>query len=336
MVSHGISAGFLHTALSPIAAKGLDVDAFLHEAGVLLPRPETDECRVSPATIRRLWTGLARHLDDELLGVDSRPMRGGSFSMLCETLVHCGTLDKALMHMVRFVNLILDDFRCDLQRQGDEVRLTVQLRSVRAGPRVFGHEVLLAMHHGIACWLVGRQIEVRMAEFAYPEPLHSSGCHEIFVGPVRFDAEVSAFRFCAACMEWPVIQNFDTVKRFVRRAPANLFVRYENRDGLSAKILGRLRSVERTEWPDFKTFAQVLNLTPSTLRRRLEDEGQSFRALKDQLRKDLAVDYLRDASKGIADIATDLGYSEASAFYRAFKKWTGARPTEYRQRMLGH
>jgi AraC-like DNA-binding protein len=66
------------------------------------------------------------------------------------------------------------------------------------------------------------------------------------------------------------------------------------------------------------------------LRRRLDEEGQSFQSIKDQLRRDLAINYLKHSSKSVTEIAIDLGFAEQSAFHRAFKKWTGMRPGEYR------
>lgn len=88
-----------------------------------------------------------------------------------------------------------------------------------------------------------------------------------------------------------------------------------------------------TGWLDFDTFAESLNMTPSALRRRLKNEGQSFQMVKDRLRCDLAIECLCHTAQSIEEISGELGFSEASAFHRAFKKWTGASPGEYRQRM---
>src|SRR5690606_32132358 len=107
----------------------------------------------------------------------------------------------------------------------------------------------------------------------------------------------------------------------------------KNTAGFSALIRRKLRTAARTEWPDFNAFARALHMAPSTLRRRLEDEGQSFQAIKDELRRDLAIHYLCHTSKSVMDISSELGFSESSAFHRAFKKWTGAGPGEYRQRL---
>lgn len=62
----------------------------------------------------------------------------------------------------------------------------------------------------------------------------------------------------------------------------------------------------------------------------MDDEGESYRNILDELRRDLAIGMLSDSTKTLAEIADTLGFSETSAFHRAFKKWTGTRPGEYR------
>jgi AraC-like DNA-binding protein len=150
---------------------------------------------------------------------------------------------------------------------------------------------------------------------------------------LRFSQDATKLVFDRSYLSLPVIQTERTVKEFVRAAPANIVLKYKNTNSLTAQIRRRLRAAARSEWPDFDSFAANLNMTPSTLRRRLEDEGQSFQAIKDDLRRDMAIDYLCHTSKNVAEIAFELGFAGASAFHRAFKKWAGASPGEYRQRM---
>jgi AraC-like DNA-binding protein len=81
--------------------------------------------------------------------------------------------------------------------------------------------------------------------------------------------------------------------------------------------------------------AHVMNLSPRTLHRRLHEEGSSLRAIKDALRRDIALSRLEKTNQPIADIASDLGYADPSTFYRAFLSWTGEAPTTYRDRLVG-
>lgn len=120
------------------------------------------------------------------------------------------------------------------------------------------------------------------------------------------------------------------LKEFLRGAPANFLVKYKNSASLSANIRRRLRKWSPVAWPDFDTLAHQLNASPATLRRRLDNEGESYRSIRDDLRQDLAISLLSDTQLSMSDIAGELGFAESSAFHRTFKKWTGIRPGEYR------
>ena len=78
-------------------------------------------------------------------------------------------------------------------------------------------------------------------------------------------------------------------------------------------------------------MSELLSVTPQTLRRRLQDEGVGFQMIKDELRRDIAIEYLSKSELSILEISNQLGFAEASAFNRAFKDWTGFSPGAYRQ-----
>lgn len=333
MEKGSISIYFVRSALEPIIERGLDATALLRHAGISPTLVQSPQGRVTAQHFSALWLGVASILDDELFGQDSRRMKVGSFELLCQTLIHCDTLNGALQRMARGFNLILDDFHCSIRVDGRHAHLTIQPASKGRAPGVFGYETLLMMQHGLACWLVGRRIPILAAAFAYPEPSRSAEYARMYSEKLRFNEPATALTFERSYLDLPVIQNEKTLLEFIRAAPANIVLKYKNSAGLSAQIRRRLRTAARTEWPDFDAFAESLHMTPSTLRRRLEDEGQSFQSIKDQLRRDMAIEYLCHTGKSVMDISTELGFSEASAFHRAFKKWTGACPGEYRQRM---
>ncbi len=98
----------------------------------------------------------------------------------------------------------------------------------------------------------------------------------------------------------------------------------------------RVRDLVRSALPDslgIDDVAAVVHLSPRTLHRRLRDEGSSFRAIKDAIRRDIALARLTKTRRPIADIAAELGYADTSAFYRAFTGWTGVSPERFRRQL---
>jgi AraC-like DNA-binding protein len=189
--------------------------------------------------------------------------------------------------------------------------------------------------HGVACWLVGRRIPILRAHFSYPEPPHGAEYRLMYCTDLSFGMPATCIVFEADYLDLPVVQDERTVKEFLRTAPENILVKYKNGSSLGARIRRRLRQLLPAEVPDFDALAAELNMTTATLRRRLHEEGTSYQGIKDQLRRDLAISYLSHSGRSVMDIALELGFSERSAFHRAFRKWTGASPGEFRRGLQG-
>jgi len=326
-----IAICFVAAALESVRARGLDADGLLRQIGLspgLLQSPQT---RVSAKHYGALWRLVALTLDDEFFGQDSRRMKAGSFAMLCHSLLNCKTLRQAIDRSLRFYALILDDICGELNRDGAEASIT--LHDAAAPQRVFAHEVLLMLLHGVACWLVGRRIPIKRAQFSYEEPAHSGEYRLMYSTSIGFRAPHTAIIFDAAFLDLPIVQNERTVKEFLRNAPENILLKYKNGSSLGARIRRRLRQSLPGDLPEFEALAGEMNLTPATLRRRLHEEGTFYQSIKDQLRRDLAIGYLSHSKRSAMDIGLELGFSERSAFHRAFKKWTGASPGEFRRRL---
>jgi AraC-like DNA-binding protein len=328
-----IAICFVAAALESVRARRLDAESLLRQVGLSPALLQSSQARVSAQHYGALWRLVALDLDDEFFGQDSRRMKAGSFAMICHSLLNCKTLGSALDRSLRFYALILDDIYGKLILDGAEASIT--LHANRAAPqRVFAHEVLLMLLHGVACWLVGRRIPIKRAQFSYAEPEYSAEYRLMYSTFISFHAPYTAIAFDAAYLGLPIVQNERTLKEFLRNAPENILLKYKNGSSLGAKIRRRLRQSLPGDLPEFEELAQEMHLTPPTLRRRLHEEGTTYQSIKDQLRRDLAIGYLSHSQRSALDIGLELGFSERSAFQRAFKKWTGASPGEFRRRRL--
>ena len=326
-----VSICFVAAALEGVRARHMDADALLARVGLSPSLLTVPQARVSAKHYGELWRLVALTLDDEFFGQDSRRMKAGSFAMLVHSVLGCRNLGQALDRSLRFYGLILDDFAGSMVRRPHEATIMLRERLERGRPRIFGHEVLLMLLHGVACWLVGRRIPILRAQFGYPEPPHSAEYRLMYCTDLSFGMPHTAIVFAADYLDLPIVQNERSVKDFLRTAPESILVKYKNGSSLSARIRRRLRQLLPGDVPDFETLAGELHMTAATLRRRLHEEGVSYQGIKDQLRRDVAIGYLSHSDRSVMDIALELGFSERSAFHRAFRKWTGASPGEFRR-----
>ncbi|NGY06386.1 AraC family transcriptional regulator [Solimonas terrae] len=333
MEKGSVAIAFVREALSGVVERGLAPDDFLRRAGIDPSLLARDEARVSADAFGTLWLDIAAALDDEFFGLDTRRLKVGSFATLCHLTLHTRSLREALLRGTRFLNLLLDDTRVEFDAGDDVASLRFMvLRVTDEQRRRFAHETLFVMLHGLLCWLIGRRIAIRTARFAYPQPPWWREYIAVYAGDVGFDAAQTVFTFNALDLEAPVVQSERSAREFLQRAPRNFIVKYQNPKSLAARIRRRLRGTPPDAWPGFDELAVDFRISASTLRRRLDDEGQSIRAIKDALRRDLAIRHLTRSRQTVLEIAQLLGFAEASAFHRAFRQWTGVSPGDYRRR----
>lgn len=320
-----IAPGFVDEALESLRRFGKSTTLLLEDVGLA----STVDQPISAERYGALWLAIAAELDDEFFGMGARPMRRGSFTLLCHCVLHAPTLGHALRRALRFLDLVLDDPSGQLVVRDGLAQ--IELMDAGAPRSAFAYRTYWIILHGIACWLVGRRIPIRLVDFRCAEPKQGADYRLFFGAPVRFSQKTSRLGFDSAMLNLPISRTEQALKQFLRAAPANILVRYRYDAGIAANVRRRLADVSPSAWSTFEELAASMRMPPSTLRHRLHDEGQSYAAIKDDIRRDLAVDLLINTSKTIADIAAQLGYSEPSAFFRAFRKWTKKTPDAFRR-----
>ena len=191
---------------------------------------------------------------------------------------------------------------------------------------------LLVMLHGLLCWLAGRRVPLARVDWAHAAPPHADEYRRMF-GPLqRFDAPATAVVFDARVLGAATTVTPAGLKAFLRDAPQSVFLKQVVPTGLGDRARRLCRAaLDRGEpAPTLTALARALGLSAATLRRRLDAEGAAWGPLKDEVRRDLAVQLLAEGRMSVADIATRLGFEDASTFYRAFRKWTGSAPGAWR------
>jgi len=319
----GVSHLFVEALLEGAVARGVDPAPLLLAAGVA-----PGQRRVSTQSYAALMKLVALALDDEFFGRDSHRMKQGSFAMLCHAVLGCRTLRSALARAVRFYNLMLDDTVVSVIEADGMLRL--QVRSVRPVD-LFAHENLLLFLHRLACWLINRRIPVAALGFAYPAPARAPEYPLVFGAEAVFGQACSLVGIDARYGSLPLVRDEAALKEFLALAPENLFVRYRPSHGTAHLVRLQLAAMKLADWPDFAELARSLGMSASTLHRRLADEDSNFQMIKDQIRRERAQALLRQGGLSVMAIAEELGFAEPSAFHRAFRKWTGRAPGQFRK-----
>lgn len=326
-----ISIHFVNAALFGAKRMGLDIDTILSRAGIDAELLEQPKARISPQQYTRFVRLLWLVTQDEHVGFDKNARRLGTFSMMCQLMIHAKTLGQALELSVQFYRLFGDTWTVHLERDQHEARLIPQIPAEH-DPEHFITESMLMIWHGLASWLVERRIPLERVHFSYAQPLHAAEYDALFFSPVmQFDCARTEICFAADYLDLPIRQDEKSLQLFLKTAPAQLLVKFKNNNSLTARIRELLKSQIGEDMPSLNEVAALLYLSPQTLRRRLASEGKSYQAVKDALRRDAAIHLLQNPDLSLDDVAQQVGFSETSTFHRAFKKWTGVTPGLYRQ-----
>lgn len=314
-----VIAAYSQRRLSPVAA--------LEKAQIATDAKGKWPARVSSLQFERLCAAAMQELDDEALGWFSRPLPWGSYGMLARASISAPSLRVALRRWCRHHGLLTRDvvLALDEDAEGGSGTASVTVHEHRdlGTLREFALVSLLRNVHGLSCWLVDSHIPLRAAAFPVPRPPHADVYAPLFPGPVRFDAPAATLHFDPAYLDLPLRRDETALGQMLRRALPIMVLPYRRDRLLALRVSQLLR-----QRPDHSTesLAAALSFSPRTLQRQLAAEGSSLRALKNDARRERAIELLQRTRRPIKQVAQATGFLNEKSFIRAFKGWTGVAP----------
>ena len=310
---------------------GIDRQLLLARSGLtdgLLAQPLA---RIAPQRLADLIVAIWELGDDEFLGMTNRSVRHGTFAYLAEQLVAKKTLGDVYKETARFYRLIADGVQFSLQRHEGKARFVLQHdKSVHSNIHLLV-DFLLLIWHRFPGWLIGRQIPLDYAQLAFAEPWHSAEYRYVFPCQVCFDQTCSGFAFDSLWLDAPVVQTPERLIDYLTRIPVHWFRKQSYHKLVTTQVLRMLDAQGIENDTTIESIASQMNIASRTLRRKLTTEGASFQQLKDDLRRDHAINLLANARTPVGDVGREVGFCEPAAFARAFKRWTGVSPGRYRR-----
>jgi AraC-like DNA-binding protein len=321
--------------LAGIGRTGLRPERLLDHAEIATTLLDQPTSRIPVARYAALYRLINEQLDDEGFALFSRPLRRGSFELLCRGALSANTLAEALERIARYLKVMLDDLDVELTRSGQAAVLIIsQEQDLPVGQdgRVFAFEWLLRLIHGLAAWLVAHPLPLDEVAFPFPPPLHADDYDLIFAPRYTFDAPRLEARFAAELLTLPVRRDEAALRLFLADAPASITTLYRGDRSLALRVREQLRAA----LPDALSLPELsrrLFISPRTLHRRLEAENASLRGLRESVRRELAIEWLGKTQRPLSRIAADLGFADSASFYRAFLGWTGHGPRDYRRQL---
>lgn len=336
----------LNTLLRVVVEQGYPLESALLQIGLdynPLEQSNTETVEVAASCYSKLYGLLMEILQDEAFGLGQEYYAPpGTFRMMCLFVIHCQTLEQALVRAREFYDYC-DQYRDTPRNQAppalvpldteDHVLCVFQAQpSSHSVHEQISHANVLLMMYRFYSWLIGRELPLEAVHMRAPSPADPAHYETLFGCPVRFGMPASGLVVTRQLLQHPVAQNEERLREFLRLAPYPLVKSEQPGElkPLSRKIEQQLASGGPEALPTASDIASLLNMSTRTLHRKLTAEGTSFQQLKDQFRRELAVHYMQREELSIDAIAAVMGFQDNSAFYRSFKKWTGVSPGQFR------
>jgi AraC-like DNA-binding protein len=318
-----IALRYARKLISVVASRGFSEAALCQAAGVVLP-PGDGSTRLPAADFAALWRCALRLTGDEALpfAVGLAP-DDHSDDVIFHACLSAETLLAALQRFVRYLPLWTNT-------PGWSVRTTTTGASlVFHGAGRWNTEFSLACMIGRVREYTGVAAVPREVSVVHARPADTRAYAAAFGCSVGFEGVENAIVLDAAVLALPLVRAAPGVAAYFSTQLDEALARVQESEDWVARVRQEIADALRSQ-PTLHTVAATLGLSPRTLRRRLETRGTTFMAELDDVRRTHAQRLLADISRPLADVSCQVGFSEPSAFHRAFRRWTGQTPQQAR------
>jgi len=300
-----------------------------------MPWPSADPDEKSQVDVRK-WDEMLclaeRHLDDPLIGLHlGELVTARHLGVAGHMLLACENFGAVLQQLERYQRLIFDVIPMTLQEQSDSIDVVWDISQFRTGILV-GETGFSTMVQFCRNLMQGDANPLAI-EFAHPQHAELDAYERFFQCPVRFDRPAPIIRVGKDLLTRPLKSTDAILKQVLEQHAQRLLDSLPQQEPIVTRVRKAITVVLQDGEPDIGVVSSKLCQSKRTLQRQLHSAGTSFRAELTLVRNELAKSYLQDPQLPIADIAQSLGYSEHSAFTRAYRRANGVSPQQMREQM---
>lgn len=273
---------------------------------------------------------------------------GDAFRMMCYCIISCTTLREALERAQRFDALLypITGHRIEFDASDSgpaRLRYIVDdsknQDAFSPGQWTLEECVSVAKSSGIETWyglcgwLIGRDVKVTKVCISSDaiSPAYATSMGDMYQCPVEFKADETFIEIAEEYLDHRIVHDSRSLEEFLDTGPYQLWSSDSKAVSTSTAIRSLLGTDFRTGVPSFEDMASNMHMSASTLRRHLLSEGTSYQKIKDESRREMAIEMLCFGDAKISDISEYVGFSDTSSFVRSFRSWTGMTPKAYRE-----
>ena len=313
------------------AARG-DADQILHAVGLDRSTLSDPNGFLPCADFARLLAEAARRTGDDCFGLHfGERFQPKNIGPLIYVVLNSPTMAVAFENAVRYLKVHNEAGRISFTYDATSGYLRHSLAGLAVEDLRQHSEYSTVVALNTLRLMAGSRWSPREVQFAHRAPAHTAEHVRIFGAPLSFGSEVNAIVIDRAFIDRQVPAADERLYPILRRYLDRMVKEMPREDRTLSSLRQVIGDSMREGDPRLDDVARKVTMSTRTLQRRLKDQGLDFKRLVDDTRRRFAFNYLADPNHTPAEIAYLLGYSEVSAFNRAFKRWTGTTPSSYRR-----
>jgi AraC-like DNA-binding protein len=315
-----------------IAAAGGDPDQILRMLGLERAAFTNSEGFIASSIFARILEEAARSTADESFGLHfGEHYNPKNIGPLAYVVLNSPTLVVAIENAQRYLHIHNEAANPSFSIEGEQAYLRFLLADLAIESARQHNEYSMAVALNTLRIMAGSHWAPREVQFAHDAPVHTSEHLRVFGAPVSFSCATNALVIERDFVERQVPAADPRLYRILKQHVERILNEMPRESDLLIAVRRAIAESMRDGDPKLARVIKKVSISARTLERRLGEHGVVFRTLVDDTRRRFALNYLRDCKHTLTEIAFLLGYSEVSAFNRAFKRWTGKTPMDYRR-----
>ncbi|NGY04876.1 AraC family transcriptional regulator [Solimonas terrae] len=333
MAAAGLISRYARTLIHSAEAKGYGETVICDAIPIARALLRDQAAPIDPGTFFRVSRNLKLLMADEFCGFTRAPCPIGTFEMMCEGTVSGGPLGPALQRAFAFYATQAPELRFELRRHGELAAIELQVAHPECDPQGFLNEWWFMLWAHMSGWLIGEEVPVVAADFAHARAGRPEEYSEMLSGLCRFSQPQARLLIPARYLERPTVRSRADLNGFLVPKSLDTHALYDGHLSFKSQLKARLREqlAQTQTLPSIEDAAGECHVSSQTLRRRLQAECSSYRLVKEEVRRELALKFLGDAELPIGEVSLRAGFAEPNGLTRALKSWAGLSPLDVRR-----